>query len=210
LALASIAMVMLMIGIGLIVAYTLGAAGPAGLLSGGAAALVAAAGLVVADPPATPVERPRPEYPLAEAAQGVFASELRWMLAQVRPLRLDAARSSLAGDSGVFVLAHDAKPEWDVEVAVDEHQIVVFAAGAHEHFFTDERRHAVEAVTLVAELLRGEVEVERTFRGRFLTKVSHWRRDGSSVRTVLLTGAHLMVFLRRRVERERPDFEAEG
>jgi hypothetical protein len=35
-------------------------------------------------------------------------------------------------------------------------------------------------------------------------------RPEYSVRTVLLTGAQLLVFLRRRIERERPEFGAEA
>lgn len=204
-------MAALMIGVGLIVAFVLGATGTLGLLSGAGVSMAAILGLVVAEPPAPRLERSRPEYPLAEAEGRELATELRSMLDQVRPRRLDLARSALTGESGSFVLAHDARPDWDIEALMDEAETIVFAAGAHEHFLADDSRAGVRgAVSFIAELLRGEIEVERAFRGRFLTRIDHWHRDGRSVRTVPLTGAPLLVFLKRRIERERPDFEAQG
>ena len=117
--------------------------------------MIAVLGLVVADPPLPWVDRPRPEYPLADAALRAFASELERMLDRLRPVRLDRARSRLHGWTDTFVLAHELRPDWDIEAVVDEIEVVVHAAGAHEHFFADpdDPTHVSDALAFISELL---------------------------------------------------------
>jgi hypothetical protein len=208
------AMIALMVGIALIVAFVLGHGSALGLVSGATTSVTAVLVLAAFGPAGRAVTA---DYD--EEAGREFRAELERMLERVRPRRLDATRSSLAGEAGTFLLAHDRHPGWDVDVVVGLDEIIVSAAGAHEHFLSDwidpdaEAPHAARAVEFIAAIMRGRVEVERAYRGPFLTRINHYRVTGRpeySVRTVLLTGAQLLVFLRRRIERERPEFGAEA
>ena len=90
----------------------------------------------------------------------------------------------------------------------------------HEHFepppgrAENQRPWTTQAVDFIAELLRGEIVVRRTYRGRFLVRIEHGRTDevdesSSYTTTVLLTPALLLPFVRTRVESERPSFQDE-
>ena len=211
---AAVLLVMLMIGIGTIGVYIAGNGTFAGLLSGGLTAVVAVVGLRMLKPSVrahAASDQPSPEPS--------FERELARMLEHVAPSRLDSGRSTLIGN--VVVLAHETRPDWDIHVTVDSESIIVGAAGMHEHFdpppagAETDRPWTTEAVDFIAELLRGEIVVQRTYRGRFLVRIEHGRTDqidesSSYTTTVLLTPALLLPFMRRRVECERPSFQDES
>jgi hypothetical protein len=152
------------------------------------------------------------------ADQHDFLAELRRMLEHVAPRRLDQARTVLAEGTRELVLAHDREPDWDIHVAVDPGSITVGTAGAHEHFYAeaheaeDPRPWTVVPVDFIAELLRGEIEVRRHYRGRHVVKIEHGRTEGGSFEpftsTIPMSPGFLMPWAEKRVETERPDFEA--
>jgi hypothetical protein len=217
-ALAGALLCALMIAIGVVLAFVLRATSFLVLVVGAVVAVLACLGLIAVDPN---TDAPGPDGsantswpPPAEAPH--FAAELTRMLERVAPRRLDRERSELSGAAGTYLLAHDRRPEWDIDVTLDPDEIVVAAAGAHEHFMAwasgpeDPRPWTVEAVDFVAELFRGEIVVRRCYRGRWLTRIEHGRYEGGVFRahgwTVRLTPAALLP-LARRTEVERPDFE---
>ena len=151
------------------------------------------------------------------AANG-FRDELLSMLDQLAPPELDREGSLIGSGGEVVHLVHRSRPEWDVVAYLDTWSIVVDVAGAHEHFEDwdqepGERPWTTVAVDFVAEILCGEIAIERSYRGRLLTRVRHGRRDDDGSLDVFsemvpLTPAPLFWFLPRRVEVERPDFGA--
>ncbi len=138
------------------------------------------------------------------------------MLDVVRPAQIDSGRSSAKFDkAGVEVeLAHADREEWTIWATVGERDAIVGTLGAHEHFFapTDQEDEdhpwTTEIVDFVAEILRGEVEVETTFRGRSPVSVRHFNLDESGRRqplgyTGFLTPARFLPWRAKRTEIER-------
>jgi hypothetical protein len=163
-----------------------------------------------------------PSAQLSPAARA-FLDELRQMLDLVRPRQLDAARTGVEADSsGIEVrLAHLTKSEWDLWASVDERHIIAGASGIHEHFDRGEdssdRPWTSQAVDFIAELLRGEIEIQTTYRGKHLLRAEHFLlpREGSHEKeslgvTGLLSPGWLRFWLPKRVEVERVSFDAEG
>lgn len=204
------AMTVLIVGVGTIVAAVLGAASLLALLGGVVVSVVAVVVLAVADPN----RRERGASPGDPATRAELKRELERVVAEVRPRRLDPERSELTGASDTFLLAHDQRRDWDVEALVEGDEVVVSAAGTHQHFLgrlldPNGPSSAVEASAFVAAILRGGLEVVSAYRGRFLTRIDHrvTAQPERCVRTVPITPAPLLVFLSRRFEHERPDFE---
>lgn len=141
-----------------------------------------------------------------------LADHLSAMFALVNPHQLDPVRSSVSSENDHVLIAHQTRREWDIHVLVSSDEVRVEVAGAHEHFFRSDpnaqssRPWTMEAVDFIAELLHGEVEIRRHYRGRFLTKVAHQNSLGTQV-TVCLTPAAFLFFLPRRVTRTRPNYE---
>ena len=156
--------------------------------------------------------------PSDEQLPAGFFREVSEMLGQLDPPALDHDRSRITPRSDEILLAHSDRPEWDVMAEFDEWSIVVGVAGAHEHFehfeaAPGERPWTSAAVDFIAEVLCGEVEVQKTYRGSFVVRVEHGRRDSDGAfqpfgTMVPLTPAHLLRFAARRVEVQRPDFGA--
>jgi hypothetical protein len=152
-------------------------------------------------------------------APGRFYAELRAMLAAVRPRALDRDRVTVKFDRrGVdVVLPHVREPEWAIGAMVDKKSAIVMANTMHEHFDRDAegRPWPVQAVDFIAELLRGEIEIETEYRGAAAIRVRHYLLDPDGQRHELgMTGslrpALLMFWRATRTEVTRVTFDAEG
>jgi hypothetical protein len=142
---------------------------------------------------------PDPPASLAGPARA-FYDELREMLDVVSPSRVDAGKTSVQFDKhGLKIaLVHAERDDW------------------HEHFFPprgtpEERPWTTQAVDFVAELVRGEVEVETTFRGNVPVSVTHFNRDENGERSTLghtgfLTPGRLLIWKPKRTETEQASF----
>ncbi len=157
---------------------------------------------------------PDPPQSLKPAPRS-FYDELRRMLDTVQPTQVDPHRSSVKFDkSGVEVeLAHIDRKDWTIWATVGERDAIVGTLGAHEHFFApsdeepDDHRWTTEIVDFVAEILRGQIEVETTYRGRAPISVRHFNLDASGKRhplgyTGFLTPARLFLWQSKRSETE--------
>jgi hypothetical protein len=160
-----------------------------------------------------------PEAPAAlEGAPRAFYDELLRMLSVVQPM-LDEQESWAKFDrKGVEVnLVHAERTDWAIWATVGKRDAIAGTSWAHEHFFAPDegdpepRPWTTEIVDFVAEILRGEIETETTFRGGSVLSVRHFNRDEhgerkSLGRTVFLPPARLLIWLPKRVERERMSF----
>ena len=161
---------------------------------------------------------PDPPESLAGAPLA-FYEKLRQMLAVVRPARLDPDKTSIQfeRDGLELQLVHADHDAWSIWTTVGERDAIVGTGSAHEHFFapdegeTEMRPWTTEIVDFIAEILRGEIEIETTFRGDAPIAVRHFNLDESGQRTPLgYTGfpvpARLMLWREKRTETERQSF----
>src|ERR671914_714647 len=133
------------------------------------------------------VQLPDPPDSL-KGAPRVFYDELRQMLEAVQTAQLDAGKTSVAFDKkGLEIeLVHSDRDDWGIWATVGEKDAIVGTSYAHEHFApasqgtVEERPWTTEMVDFVAEVLRGEVEMQTTFRSHRL------RERGSSQRPATL------------------------
>lgn len=140
------------------------------------------------------------------------------MLADVRPKRLDLQASSVKfGRDDVDVqLRHCDRRDWGIWITAGPQEAIVGAQNAHEHFqdFDDEggRPWTTTIVDFVAEILRGEVEVETTFRGSTPIAVRHSNLGAHGNRqhlvyTGFLTPARLFFWRTKRTTTERVSYD---
>ena len=95
-------------------------------------------------------------------------------------------------------------------------EAIVGTSYAHEHFehhldAPEARPWTTEAVDFIAEILRGEIEIETTFRGSSPVSVKHFNRDENGDRNLLsqtgfLIPTRLMFWRPKRTEIERVSF----
>jgi hypothetical protein len=132
-----------------------------------------------------------------------FYDELRRMVAAVAPPQLDAARSSVVfvGNAVEVEFVHGEREDWAIWAQVDRSDARVGTLWAHEHF-TD----VSDAVDFIAELLRGEIEVELTFRGDTLTRVRHTNAEGLEMVTAFVVPGRFALWRPQRTERHRSTF----
>ena len=140
------------------------------------------------------------------------------MLAALEPRSLDESRSSVDfDDDGLqLMLVHSGQEGLAIFVAVGAAEAIVGIGSAHEHFAADEvaegaRPWTTLVVDFVAEILRGQIEVETTYRGNSAISVDHFRveEDGDRVsfgHTGFITPARLLFWKPKRVETERASF----
>ncbi len=156
------------------------------------------------DPPASLSGAPR-----------AFYDELRAMLAEVRPSQLDLAAAVVKFDRGVEVgLMHASRDEWSVWATIGDRDAMVGTGWVHEHFspgVDEDRPWTTQMVDFIAEILRGEVEVETTFRGKTAVAVRHFNRDEHGERQLLvqtgfLVPGRLAVWRPKRTTTERVSF----
>jgi hypothetical protein len=153
------------------------------------------------------------------AAPREFYDELRRMLAVVQPTQIHPDPSSVKFESeGVVVeLVHATRDDWQISATVTERDAIVFTGWAHEHFFpapqgfVDERPWTTEIVDFIAEILRGEIEVQTTLRGKTPLSVRHFAIGESGERmelghTVLFVPAWFLFWRPKRKEIERSSF----
>jgi hypothetical protein len=143
-----------------------------------------------------------------------FYDELRRMLGVVQPARLDAEKLVVGfKDDRVDVqLVHADHDDLVIAASVGPRDAIVLTNWRHEHFSPgegEERPWTAQAVDLVAELLRGEIEVETTFRDDTPVLVRHFDHDEQGRRVELgHTGslARLRFWRTWRRETERVSF----
>jgi hypothetical protein len=144
-----------------------------------------------------------------------FYDELRRMLDALDPSQVDPQRSSVTFDKGgvEVELAHVHRKDWTIWMTVGDRDALVGVLGAHEHFFSPsaseqaERPWTTEIVDFVAEILRGEIEVQTTYRGSKPISVQHFNLDADGKRqslgyTGFLTPARLLLWRPKRTESE--------
>jgi hypothetical protein len=154
-----------------------------------------------------------------KGAPRVFYDELRQMLEAVQPAQLDAGKTSVAFDKkGLEIeLVHSDRDDWGIWATVGEKDAIVGTSYAHEHFApasqgtVEERPWTTEMVDFVAEVLRGEVEMQTTFRGSTPISVEHFNFDENGERNALghtgfLVPARLFFWRPTRAETERVSF----
>jgi hypothetical protein len=161
---------------------------------------------------------PEPPDSLPDAPRA-FYRELQHMLEVVRPARLDWDETTVQFNRrGVEVqLKHADNNDWTIWAGVADRDAIAGTAGMHEHFFapdageTEERPWTTEIVDFVAEILRGEVKVETTYRGGRPIAVRHFNLDENGQRSPLgytgfLTPARFMFWREKHMETERKSF----
>jgi hypothetical protein len=161
---------------------------------------------------------PKPPQALSGAPRA-FYDELRQMLELVQPSKLDTQRSSARFDAdGVDVsLGHVDRDDWKIWASVGERDAIVSTGWAHEHFFPgspaeeEERSWTTAIVDFIAEILRGEIETETTFRGKAAISVRHLNIDENGEwallgRTFFPVPARLLLWRPKRTETERLSF----
>jgi hypothetical protein len=159
------------------------------------------------DPPASLSGAPR-----------AFYDELRAMLAEVRPSQLDLAAAAVKFDRGVEVgLKHVSRDDWSVWATIGDRDAMVGTSWAHEHFSSprlgvvEDRPWTTQMVDFIAEVLRGQVEVETTFRGNTPVAVRHFNLDEHGGRQLLvetgfLVPGRLALWRPKRTTTERVSF----
>jgi hypothetical protein len=161
-----------------------------------------------------------PEPPASlPGAPRAFYDELREMLAVVQPTQVDAAGLSVKFDkhSVELELVHAERDDWRIWATISERTAIVSTSWAHEHFFppsrgeVEERPWTTQMVDFIAEFLRGEIEIETTFRGDTPISVRHFNRDEHGERNLLghtgfLVPGRLFVWKAKRTETERASF----
>jgi hypothetical protein len=148
-----------------------------------------------------------------------FYDEMRRMLADVKPGRVDPSTSAARFDrKGVEVeLVHADRHDWTIWATVGDRDGIVSTSYAHEHFFApaegeaEERSWTTQMVDFIAEILRGEIEVETDFRGNSLLAVRHFNLNERGERSPLgytgfLVPARLLFWRPKRTETERLSF----
>jgi len=141
------------------------------------------------------------------------------MLAVIEPRSLDGERSSVDfDDEGLqLMLVHSGQDGLAIFVAVGAAEAIVGIGSAHEHFVASEdvaegdRPWTAQVVDFIAEILRGQIEVETTYRGNSAIAVNHFRMEESGDRvsfghTGFLTPGRLLFWKPKRVETERASF----
>ena len=154
--------------------------------------------------------------PALDGAPRAFYDTLREMLAAVRPSRLDTEGSVVRfGQGRVEVgLVHADRDDWRIGATIGPRDGMVVTDATHEHFSPpasdapEERPWTTQMVDFIAELLRGEIEVETTYRGDTPVVVRHFNFDDDGERvllghTGLLVPARLFLWRARRTETER-------
>lgn len=170
---------------------------------------------VAADVRKVSIALPDPPETLG-AAPRAFYDELRRMLAVVQPTQLDSRRTSVRFDRhGIEIdLVHATRDDATIWATVGDEDAIVATGSAHEHFFApdpgeeEDRRWTTEIVDFIAEILRGEIEVETTLRGNTPLSVRHFHIDERGERrplgyTGFLVPARLLVWRPKRTETER-------
>lgn len=160
---------------------------------------------------------PEPPVFLAGAPRA-FYDELTRMLRAVHPTLDEEESWGKFERKGVEVnLVHAERSEWAIWATVGDEDAIVATNWAHEHFFApkedepEARPWTTEIVDFIAEILRGEIETETTFRGASVLSVRHFNRDEFGEltplgRTIFLPPARLLFWRPKRVERERMSF----
>lgn len=147
-----------------------------------------------------------------------FLTELRSMLDHVRPAELDEQSSEAKVEPGrvELRLAHAREESWSIWVDAGEDSIVVGAAEMHEHFEPwrddEERSWTTQAVDMIAELLRGQIEIHTTYRGGSVARVRHYLVDEDGGRRefgLTAFSAQLAFWRPKRTEVERVSFGAQ-
>ena len=143
-----------------------------------------------------------------------FLRELKEMLEQVRPAALDVERSGVftrGDDVTELRIAHAREPRWSIWAELGETSLALGFGDVHEHIGKEwsgdgERSWTTVAVDLIADILRGQVEVVTTYRGDAVASVTHRRVGGG--KDLGTTGflAALKVWRPKRTEVERVRF----
>jgi hypothetical protein len=142
------------------------------------------------------------------------------MLEALRPARLDGSTSKATFDSEAVEvdLRHEDRTDWGIWATVGARDAIVGTHYAHEHFFApksgdvEERPWTTQIVDFIAEILRGEVEVETTFRGDTPIAVRHFNLGPSGDRqplvdTGFLVPARLFFWRTKRTTTERLSYQ---
>lgn len=163
---------------------------------------------VLSEPPASLKGPPR-----------AFYDELRQMLAVVDPTKVDARKTTVQfDDEGAEIeLVHADRDDWRIWATIGDRDAIVGTVWAHEHFFApapgvvEERPWTTQMVDFIAEILRGEIEIETTFRGDTPVAVRHFNRDEHGERNLLgytgfLVPGRLLFWKPKRTEIEQASF----
>lgn len=140
------------------------------------------------------------------------------MLEAVRPR--DPGGTAVWFDKGGvdLELRHATEPDWTISAMVGSDGAMVGVGPiAHEDIETEEdgRPWPLIAVDFIAEILRGDIEVETEYRGRAVLRARHSliESDGSRKElctTGLIRPALLMFWKSKRTEVARISFGPEG
>lgn len=141
------------------------------------------------------------------------------MLELVHARELDAERVVIEfADAGVRLrLPHLREADWTIDATIAPDNAVVTVGPVHEHFDADEtgRPWPSLAVDFIAEILRGEIEIETEYRGAAPIRIRHFvlATDGQRHElgmTGLLRPALLMRWRPTRTEVLRVTFDAQA
>jgi hypothetical protein len=115
--------------------------------------------------------------------QESFLDELLSMLEAYQPSLLDRSRSSIRHRGHAWTkantieirLVHSSEPEAAIEIGLSEDEAIIAWLTAHEHITeweagVQDRPWTTQAVDAVAGILRGDYEIEDTYRGKRLIK----------------------------------------
>ena len=115
--------------------------------------------------------------------QSAFLDELLMMLETYQPPLLDRSRSSIRDRGHAWTkantievrLVHSSEPEAAVEIGLSDDEAIIAWLTAHEHITEwetgcQDRTWTTQAVDAVAGILRGDYEIEDTYRGKRLIK----------------------------------------
>jgi hypothetical protein len=163
---------------------------------------------------------PLPEPPATlQGPAREFYDELRRMLDDLKPSKIDPEKNSVEFKhrSVEVTLAHTDRDDWPIWAAVGDRDAIVGAGTAHEHFFAPDsgvveaRPWTSEIVDFIAEIVRGEIEVETTFRGNTPISVRHFNLYEHGERrqlsyTAFLAPGRLLLWRPKRIETERLTF----
>jgi hypothetical protein len=161
---------------------------------------------------------PLPPESLAGAPRA-FYDELGEMLSVVQPTKIDLSKSPVKfGKDGVEVtLTHQDRDDCVIWATIGETDAIVGTSWAHEHFspsspgVAEERPWTTQMVDFVAEIVRGEIEIETTFRGNTPVSVEHFNHDENGERqslgyTGFLTPGRLLFWRPKHRKSERLSF----
>lgn len=110
-----------------------------------------------------------PEPPASlKGSPRAFYDELRQMLAVVNPTKVDTRKTTVQfDDDGVEVeIVHADRDDWRIWATISDRDAIVGTVWTHEHFFpsplggVEERPWTTQMVDFIAEILRGEIEIE--------------------------------------------------